>query len=347
MHEVAKDGVILDAGMLSDTYVPDTLIARETQVAELSRWLVSATETRTPTHLWLHGPSGTGKTATAVNVVNRLQESHGIENALINCWEHSSYFEVLDALVVEFRILRAEQHRSSHKLDKIGRHLGDKPCIIVADEVDRMTPSERSATLYNLAKLGVVSLVCISNDNRALHGLDERVRSRLSPVTIHFPKYKPDQLHKLLRHRANRALIRGAVPDRAVEALIEVADGDARVAIRMLRDAALAAEREGGREIAVHKLEGSARQIREAERLNQLETLTEDHRILCQVLQRFGQLTSGGLYRGYLHRCSQVGRKPLALRTFSNYANQLVQSGLITCESVRGKSRERLFRIVR
>lgn len=347
MPEADKSSIILDSELLSDRYIPDTLIARETQMAELHRWLLAAVESRTPSHVWVYGPSGAGKTAATLSVVNQLQETHGLDNALINCWEHSSYFEVLDALVSEFRILRAEQHRSSHKLEKIGKHLGGKPCVIIVDEVDRMKPSERSATLYNLARLGAVSLVFISNDNRALAGLDERVRSRLSPCTIHFPGYQPDELFRILRARADRALLPDAAPDRALEASAEMARGDARVALRMVRNAALATDQAGQDRITVGQLETLGSQVKEADRATRLEALTEDHRIVHQVLERFGQLTAGGLYKGYVHRCSQIGRKPLAVRTFSNYANQLVRAGLVTCVSVRGKSRERLFKIVR
>ena len=41
------------------------------------------------------------------------------------------------------------------------------------------------------------------------------------------------------------------------------------------------------------------------------------------------------LYKGYLHRCAQVGRKPIAPRTFTSYAAKLVQAGLISREPTR------------
>ncbi len=347
MRATDADSIIVDRDMLSDTFLPGTLIARDAQVAHLQRWLGTAVETRSPVYVWLYGPSGAGKTAAALRVVNQLQEARNVESALINCWTHASYFEVLDALTAEFRILRAEQHRSSHKLEKISRHLTGKPCVIIMDEVDRMKPAERSGTLYNLARLGAVSLVCISNDHEALHGLDDRVRSRLNPATIHFPAYQRQELAQVLHARAEHGLRTNAASRRALEAIAALADGDARVGIGLLRNAAQAADQKGEHEIAAQELERRAHELQQATHAHRLASLTDDHRILYQILERFGQLTSAGLRKAYLHRCAETGRQPLAPRTFFNYAQRLVEGGFATRELARTQGREWLFRIVR
>ena len=77
-----------------------------------------------------------------------------------------------------------------------------------------------------------------------------------------------------------------------------------------------------------------------------LKNLTEDHRILYGIVKRKGQILSGQLWQKYLQRCARLKRKPLASRTFSEYANRLVQGGLITSERARVKGKVRLFKIV-
>lgn len=135
--------------------------------------------------------------------------------------------------------------------------------------------------------------------------------------------------------------------ERALELIAETAVGDARTAIRLLRQGAVAAEQAGNRKLDVHALGDVADQAAEADRASRLATLTEDHKVLYRILERFGQLTAGALFEQYKQRCAHLNRKPIALRTFSGYANQLVQAGLVDRDIVRGKSRERLFRIVR
>lgn len=117
------------------------------QTAEVQRWLTTAVESGAPIHVWLHGPSGAGKTVTALRAVADLRNAGSTESAVLNCWEHNTYFEVLDALVGQLRILRGEEHRSSLKRERIGRHLRGRPLVLLLDEIDQMRHAERGTTL--------------------------------------------------------------------------------------------------------------------------------------------------------------------------------------------------------
>ena len=68
------------------------------------------------------------------------------------------------------------------------------------------------------------------------------------------------------------------------------------MAIQTLRNVAPAAEKDGQEQIVVQKLAAQAREMKNTQRVSQLNALAEDHRILYQVLERFGSLTSRGLY---------------------------------------------------
>ena len=67
--------------------------------------------------------------------------------------------------------------------------------------------------------------------------------------------------------------------------------------------------------------------------------------MLYEIVKKEGPIQSGDLWHSYLRRCSQIKRKPLASRTFSEYANRLVQAGLISSERARVKGKVRLFEI--
>ena len=116
-----------------------------------------------------------------------ITESGTAEGVLLNCWQHGSYVEVVDALVTELRMLRAEEHRSSLKLERVHKHFLDRPFVVVVDEIDKMRPTEQNTTLYNLARLDTVSLVAVANDDHAFLELEDRVRSRLGPHVLHLP----------------------------------------------------------------------------------------------------------------------------------------------------------------
>lgn len=297
-------------------------------------------------NLWLHGPPGAGKTTAAIHVLKELKEKANINGILINCWEKNSFYDILDDIILQLRILRAEEHRTSLKLEKLRKHLSGSSFVVVLDEIDRLKASERSTVLYNLDSLGSVGLVCISNSQQAMFELEQRVRSRLNACSVHFPAYAAEDIAGILADRAQLALAERLCSEQTLRQIAQIACGDARVAIRTLQAAAQLAENEKLDAICVDSLKKQLGNARQAKRDYLLESLTEDHRVLYRIIKQQGQILSGNLWQEYLQHCERAKRKPLASRTFSDYVNSLAQTGLITSERARVKGKVRLFRMV-
>ena len=344
MNHNTPSPVLVDRAVLSDAYLPDRLAGRQTQAHEISRCLSPAMQSFGPAHLWLHGRPGTGKTTTVTRLLAELQKTEGVPNVAVNCWQKDTYFEVVDDIVRQLRILRADENRTATKLEKLRRHLEGRRFLIVLDEIDRVCPSERSAAIYNLLSLEGVGLICISSSPQALLELEERVRSRLSPHVIQFPSYSPEEVTQILMYRAAAGLVPDAWSDQTLAQISSVAQGDARVAIRALRKAVAMADAENREKISVRPLKKQWDQQRRIRQEHLLSTLTEDHRLLCEVVARRGEILSGDLRQEYLRRCETIGRKPIASRTFSKYVNTLVQKGLVASEQARVKGKVRLFK---
>ena len=338
--------MIEDQTALSENFTPEKLFHRDQQIREIFRCLSPVTKKRKPIHLWLHGKAGSGKTSTAKHVLSLLKKKFQIDGLLVNCWEKDTFFEILDEIILQLRILRAEEHRTSLKLEKLRKHLGPKPFIVILDEIDQIKPSERSTTVYNLDSVGNMGMVCISNSYESLFELEERVRSRLNPYPVSFPAYSRDSLMDILKHRAGLALSADTWTDKALRRIAGMAEGDARVAIRTLRNVAELFEEEHSDRISTCNLQHKWNDAREAKRLYTLKNLTEDHRMLYEIIKKEGQIQSGDLWHTYLRKCSRLKRKPLASRTFSDYANRLVQAGLIRSERARVRGKVRLFKII-
>jgi Cdc6-like AAA superfamily ATPase len=62
---------------------------------------------------------------------------------VVNCYERDTLYEVLDHIITELRIVRAEEHRTSVKLERVQRHLGSRCLLVLLDEIDRIAPCER------------------------------------------------------------------------------------------------------------------------------------------------------------------------------------------------------------
>jgi len=336
--------MILDPAPLSEAYVPRKLPGLDAQLQRMLACLAPALKRRKALHMWLHGPPGSGKTAAAAHILHQVEQKAGIRGLLVNCWQKDTFFELIDDIIYQLRILRAEEHRTSTKLEKLARHIGQRPFVIALDEIDKMRSLERSAALYGLSSIGNVCLVCISCSLGAWFELEERVRSRLSPCFVRFPAYSSGTLADILDFRSRTALAEGSYSENLLEQIAGMASGDARVALHSMQVLAESAEDAHLRAISAASLMRQQTELEAARQETALATLTEDHRILYGLIRRKGEILSGELWEGYLQRCAEARRRPLAARTFSEYANALVRTGLITAERARVKGKVRLFR---
>lgn len=249
-------------------------------------------------------------------------------------------------MIYQLRILNADQNRTSFKLERLRSHLKDLPVVVLLDEIDQIKPSELSTILYNLDSTLNAGLVCISDSTGALMQLEERVRSRLNPYTIFFRTYSRKQLFEILEYRAQQALAEDTWSNTALNQIATMAQGDARAAIRMLHRVAIVADHQRIDRITTATLKEQFTAARETRRTCVLNNLTRDHRILYKIVEKKRQILSGNLWQEYLQRCDRIRRKPLAWRTFSDYCNRLVQTGLVTSERARVRGKVRLFKTV-
>lgn len=338
--------IIVEHDVLREAYIPPKLKARKTQIDQILCCLSPVITRHKPIHTWLYGKPGTGKTTTAIHTLQHLEEKHSINSIIINCWEKRTFYEILDKMISEFGVLSADEHRTSFKLDRLRSFFKDRPFVIVLDEVDQVRPRDLSSVLYNLDSMLNAGIVCISNSTRALTGLEERVRSRLNPHTIFFPCYSRQTLMEILTYRAEQALTKNSWTLTALRHIATIAQGDARAAIRVLRRVAIMVDHQKLDRITSETLKEQMKVVKKTRKAHVLKSLTKDHRILYEIVKKKDNILAGDLWEEYLQRCYQLRRRPLASRTFSDYANRLVQAGLITWERARVKGKVRLFKVV-
>ena len=337
--------IVINPDLLSESYIPPDIPARESQIKELTFCLSPALKKKKPIHAWLHGKPGTGKTLIAKYILRKIEREAYVSGVYINCWEQNSYYSVLDKLVRELRILGAEKLNTSYKLERLELYLGKKPFVIVLDEIDQPKPKEREDIIYNLCELRNVGLICVCNSRSVLFSMDERIKSRLNAKQIEFNPYTEDDLVYILKHRAELALYPGSWSEKTLRKIAELADGDARVAIHTLKNAAYIAENDLSQKIEEkHIREGfnSAKDIKKTYLLNKLTT---HHRMLYEIVKEREEIKSGELWKAYLEKCKKLGKQPIALRTFSEYMNKLIELDLIQWDRALVRGKVRVFRV--
>ena len=124
-----------------------------------------------------------------------------------------------------------------------------------------------------------------------------------------------------------------------LEKISGFANGDARVAIQALKNAACYAGRSGAKRVFQEYPNKGWKDARAIKRTYLLNKLTEDHRILYEVVRQKKEIISGDLWASYLSGAAARGLNPIALRAFLEYMNKLRYVGLLKVSRarVRGK----------
>jgi Cdc6-like AAA superfamily ATPase len=322
--------LIEDGNLLSPDTVAGEPIGRHAQAERLRTCLAPMLRGEPALNTWVCGPPGGGKTLLARWAIQEACGGAGSKvAAYVNCWEHRSLYSVLQAIIDELKVLGAEAQDTNVKMDRIRQALRGRPFVVILDEIDRPMPAQREEIIYGLLGLPKGALACIAKGTQALATMDERVRSRLSPVVIQLSPYSAKELEAILLDRARQALAPNAWTPTVLRRIAVAANGDARVAIQMLRQAAAVAEMSGNTRLSTRLVEQCLRPWRLVQQEARLVGLSEHETILFDQAKQHGPLRSAELARRYMACCQNRNIQPMARRTFTKYLSQLSAAGLL------------------
>lgn len=343
--------------LLEDTYVPKNLPHRESEVRQVLKVLSPAIKGRTPSHLFLFGKSGSGKTAVVRMILETMPETLkpavNLTSVFVDCSRADTTYGALR--VIANKLIDLESGGD-------GKHFGTKLgtqvlydaikkqvetrgglTIIVLDELDRLLERSGDDMVFSLLNLNAelkdskVALVATTNNNQLEDMLQRATRSRLNEERVHFPPYAQAQLLDILKARAQEALVEGAY-DPAALALCAVygakEHGDARQAIGVLRVAARNADQEGTKVITESHIELARAHMERDMVVASVTTLPLQQKIVLYVvasLAKSGKTPpeSNTIYLNYAALVSRYGLKPLHQRSIRNYLTDFQALGLL------------------
>jgi len=340
-----RQPIVRKPELLEEAFVPVTVFYRDRQIGELEECLRPALSQKKPMNAWLIGPPGTGKTLVAKFVLRKLSKDGKIAGTYVNCWEHNSYYSVLDRLVCELRVFGAEKLNTSYKLERLRHAVGSKPFVIILDEIDQPNRSERDSIIYNLSGIGNVALMIISNSGDIFFTMDDRIKSRLNAKRIEFPAYTADNLADIVRFRAEFALLAKTWEATTLKKIASFAKGDARCALQLLKNAALRADSDECDSIEEKHVQESQSAGALDKKAWLLDKLSSHHRLLLELVKERGEINSGELWEAYLDRCRAENKPAIALRTYSEYMNKLIELDLVRWDRALVRGKVRIFRL--
>jgi cell division control protein 6 len=345
VSNTSESGIVVRPSVFDESYLPDNIECHIQQLEQIKACLEPVKRRMKPMNCWVYGTSGCGKSLLVRSVLASAEKSLILGWAYINCWETPTLYLVLDELVHQLRILGADIQMTMVKLHAIEKHLANTPFVIVIDELDMVSPKERSTILYNLSSLEKVGLFCIATGSRAFNELDPRVKSRLNPVSVPIQSYTEKEVVHILQQRADAGLSPGSYSDESLRTIARMANGNVRIAIQTLRNAVLLAEKRRAKRLLPGDIDQGYAGASNQSKQSILNELTTHHRLLCEIVTSRGVIASGDLWREYLQKCKARKIPSMAPRTYALYVRRLVEMRVFQEEIVIQQGRKRLFKM--
>lgn len=335
-------GIIADPDVLEEDYIPQNISCRESQKKELAFCLSPLERRMKPFDCLCHGKPGTGKTALVRYLLNQLSEVTNVLCFYVNCWENQTLNQILDELLKLMQVPVAERNNSV-KIARLKNKIGNKPCVIALDEVDKINQKELNDILYVLKNLGKVGIICISNTRKYFLNLNGRITSRMHFKSVNFPPYSNEELLIILKQRLDcRALYPNTCSKEILEKIVDLAGGDARIAIQLLRSSALIAEQANKSKITVEDVDRGYEEVKEIKKKYYLDRLPH-HKLIVEIVKKHAGIISSEFYETYRQEARKQGLNPQSQRTFSNYVNELIELGYLKFDRAKTRGNVRLF----
>lgn len=329
--------IIRDEQPLLESFIPERLFHRDGQIDTIKSCLMPIFKNKSPRSLFLHGPTGVGKTSVVQWIFEKLEETtSNASTAYINCWRHNSANAVLGKIATSMNIpFFSVKKTNAELIDGIVKYLEKtkKKLVIALDEIDRLNDKD---ILYDLARNNL-GIVCISNDKFALMNLDARIKSSLNLEEIEFPKYSNSEIEDIIKDRINYALAPGTIDPVSIKIAANSSDGDSRVALQMIHKAAQMAESSDSKKVTKDHIVKARKSALKSKVEMILSDQSQELKILYSLVEAAenGKIKSPDLWEKFKPSC----KKEISERTYRNYMEKLVSLKLIK-ESGEARWRE-------
>lgn len=329
--------MIADARAFQPETVPEELHHREGHIDALTRAFQPIADGVSGEDVFLSGPSGAGKTTTVKFVLSRLErETFNVRWGYANCISTSSAPTAMNALLRDLGYaadLRPEGTPAAAYYDRL-RDL-DHQFVAVLDEVDVLRDRGLLASLYEIPHV-TLAMITIDEDE-FFADLDARIRSRIhGAVKVRLERYSHEEMRDILRGRVEVGLRGDPVADEVVSRLADLANGDARLGIALLRQAVRRTLGGDATELTLADLDAELEDAaRAAVRDRHVATLSTHQRHLYEIVRSRGPISGSELRAAYERRASE----PRSDARRRQLLDSLERYGLIQTEGTgRGKT---------
>ena len=316
---------------LDQEWVPKLLPYREGQQQQIVNAIKPLLQGRNGRNVLITGTPGIGKTAAMKWVLRDLEENaDDVEIIYVNCWQKNTtykiYVDICEKIGYKFT-----QNKNTEELFRVIQNILNKKAAVFAfDEIDKVQDVD---FLYSIVMdIFKKTIFMITNYPEWYAGLEERIRSRITPERLNFPPYSQEEVAGILKQRLEFAFIQNAWKEEAFAIITNNTGqtGDVRAGLYLLRETGLIADEEGSRRITEEHANASLEKLSDFS-IKDPNELGEDEQLVLRIVKQEKDARIGDLYKTYEEKGGQGTYK-----TFQRRVEKLSQGGFISTKKIVG-----------
>jgi len=342
--------------LLRSDYIPEELPHREKELNLIVSILSTAMHGGLPSNIFIYGTTGTGKTAVVLNVRRQVKEIEPfmIEQGLrpmrmlyVNCRLNDTKYTLLSKIGNELSS-EGETIPSGWPTERVYQQLirnidrTGATIVLVLDEVNALVEKSGDEALYLLSRINAdldlsrLTTISITNNPQMWNILNPSVRSTLTPEDVYFESYNARHLRDILGHRARSCFTDGALNEGVISMCAAIAaqdQGDARIALELLRKAGEIAERACCDSVTEDHVVIAHRAIETSKTTGVIRGLSLHTKavllsIFAHSRKGFRKVSTGEVYDVYCKICDLIQKSPLTQRRVSDLISELDMLGI-------------------
>jgi cell division control protein 6 len=340
MYDCYGDLIFKRREVLTPDYLPDHLPNRMEEIKLISQFIYESLEGKN-THVFIHGPPGTGKTASIQFIFKSLKEDTDALACYVNCFNKNTRMGILYSIFLDFFKGKRPTRRMPSRRGIAYDELMDSFCeevnktntkvIVCLDEVDHLKEND---LIYDLTRTRLnnnsIQIIAISNDPFAFKNMDPRTRSTFYPLEeMAFNKYNQKEMKEIIEARVEAAFQDDVVTREVINYLARFTAekrGDVRVARETLLRAGDLARKRKDEKIRIEHLKETLETSVYAKPMKIISELSKMERFILKLIPEHG------VYYPEFYRFYQSTNGKLSDRMFRNYVKKFQMLKLINME---------------
>ena len=365
MVRLSSGRIFRDRNKLSPHYIPQRLPHREEQIrilCSIYKPMIKNIKNAYPRFTQIIGPTGTGKTCTAIRFGEQIaeyaeREGVDLKYIYINCKvEGATRYVLFRNLVRKLTPKISTRSLSPEEmLQQFVKYLKMENLftLITFDEIDYFIQTNpKDHVIYDLTRTteispgetsSIIGEIFIAKSLRWHERLDPREKSTLGLGIIEFPRYTSSQIREILADRAEEAFHPGVIDEDTLDLISEITanppvNGDIRVGLDLLYYSGNLAENQGFHKVLPDHVRKVYSEISPSITSEDIISLDRNGKLILLALvrslrsRRSAYVGLREIRRSYEVICEEYNLKPT--ERFEECIQELVYRGIIDMKSL-------------